>query len=84
MSLQGGRDLLYNALKTLQGHWDSTEPDWQDAMKVQFVEQVLTPLQDQAAAALGAIDQMDAILRHMQRECEGNPFDIFAGPEDDD
>jgi hypothetical protein len=84
MSLHGGRDLLYNALKTLQAHWDNTDPYWQDAMKQQFVEQILTPLQDHTAAGLGAIDQMEAILTQMRLDCEGNQFDIFGSSEDDE
>ena len=78
MNLEGGRAQLYSALKTLQSHWDNTEPHWQDTMKVQFVEQLLTPLQTQTAAALQAIDQMDVILHQMRRDCEGNPFDIYG------
>jgi hypothetical protein len=78
MSLEGGRARLYSALKTVQVHWDSTEPHWQDAMKVQFVEQILAPLRDQTAAVLQAIDQMDVILLQMRRDCEGHPFDIYG------
>jgi hypothetical protein len=78
MNLDGGRARLYSALKTLQAHWDNTEPHWQDAMKHQFVEQILTPLQDQTAAALQAIDQMEVILHQMRRDCEGDSFDIYG------
>lgn len=78
MSLDAGRGRLYNALKTLQGHWDLTEPHWNDAMRVQFVEQVLTPLQDFSAAALQAIDQMEIVLNQMRRDCEGSHFDIHG------
>jgi len=76
MSLQGGRGRLYGALQALQARWDSTEPHWQDTMKVDFVEQILTPLQEQTTTALQAIDQMDVILNAMRRECEGSRFDI--------
>jgi hypothetical protein len=79
MSLEAGRSQLYSALKTLQARWDAAEPLWHDVMKVQFVEQVLTPLQDLGAAALKAVDQMDVILRQMRRDCEGESFDVFAG-----
>jgi hypothetical protein len=70
---------LYSALKVLQGRWDQTEPYWQDVIKAQFVEELLTPLQEQTAAALQAIDQMDVILHRMRRDCEGNAFDIHVG-----
>jgi hypothetical protein len=76
MNLEGGRARLYAALKTLQSHWDNTEPHWQDTMKAQFVEQLWTPLQMQTAAALEAIDQMDVLLHQMRRDCEGSSFDI--------
>ncbi len=79
MSMQGGRDLLYGALKTLNSHWDNTEPHWQDVMKLQFVEQILTPLHEQTAAALGAIDQMEVVLIQMRHDCEGSSFDIYGG-----
>lgn len=83
MSLDAGRSQLYSALKTLQGRWDHTEPHWQDAMKLQFVEQILTPLQDQTAAVLQAIDKMDLLLHRMRRDCEGSHFDIYGGLADD-
>jgi hypothetical protein len=79
MNLDGGRAQIYSALKTLQSHWDNTDPHWQDTMKVQFVEQLLSPLQEHAAATLQAIDQMSVILQQMRRDCEGNPFDIYGG-----
>jgi hypothetical protein len=79
MSLDGGRGRLSAALKTLEARWDSTEPHWQDVMKAQFVEQVLTPLQEQTAAALEAVAQMDVILHQMRRDCAGDSFDIYGG-----
>jgi hypothetical protein len=77
MMLEGGRSKLYSALKNLQGQWDATEPHWQDAMRVQFTEEVLLPLQELTQVALQAIDQLEALLHQMQRECEGNPYDIY-------
>jgi hypothetical protein len=79
MSLEGGRGRLYSALKTLQARWDGTEPHWQDIMKLQFVEQILTPLQEQTASTLEAIDRMETILHQMRRDCEGNNYDIYGG-----
>lgn len=76
MMLESGRARLYAALKALQGQWDATEPHWHDAMRVQFTEQVLTPLQGMTVEALQAIDQMEALLNQMRQECEGNPYDI--------
>jgi hypothetical protein len=78
MSLQEGRGRLYSSLKTLQAHWDQTEPHWRDTMKVQFIEQILTPLQEQTTAALQAVDRMDLILHQMRRDCEGNNYDIYG------
>jgi hypothetical protein len=78
MSLQGGRGRLYGALQALQARWDRTDPHWQDTMKAAFVEQVLTPLQEQTFIALEAIDQMDTILHAMRRECEGSNYDIHG------
>jgi hypothetical protein len=79
MSLDAGRGRLYNAVKTLQGHWDLTEPHWNDTMRLQFVEQVLTPLQELSNTALQAIDQMEVVLHQMRRDCEGSNFDIYGG-----
>ncbi len=79
MSLQGGRDLLSGAVKTLLGHWDHTAPYWGDTASVQFVEHVLTPLQEHLGAALRAVDRMNVILQQMRRDCEGSPYDIFGG-----
>jgi hypothetical protein len=78
MSLQGGRDLLSGAAKTLLGHWDHTAPHWQDAASAEFVEHVLTPLQDYLAAALRAVDRMNVILQQMRRDCDGSPYDILG------
>jgi hypothetical protein len=78
MSLDGGRDHLAGLLKTLLSYWDHASPYWQDTMKVQFLDQVLTPLEEQTAVALQAIDRMDVILRQMRRDCEGSHFDIFG------
>ncbi len=78
MNLDGGRGRLYAALKALQAKWDNIDPQWRDTMKVQFVEQTLTPLQDQTAAALEAVAQMDVILHQMRRDCEGEHYDIYA------
>ena len=78
MSLDSGRGRLYGALKNLQARWELTEPYWQDVMRQQFVEQILTPLEEQTAATLQAIDQMEVILHQMRRDCEGNNFDIYG------
>jgi hypothetical protein len=81
MSLQDGRGRLYSALKTLQSHWDRTEPHWRDALKADFVEQILTPLHELTDAALGAVDQMDVVLHRLRRDCEGDSFDIHGGSD---
>jgi hypothetical protein len=76
MMLESGRARLYSALKTLQGQWEATEPHWRDSMSMEFTEKVLQPLQDMTTEALRGIDQLEALLHTMQRECEGNPYDI--------
>jgi hypothetical protein len=78
MSLEAGRAKLYSALKTLQTRWDAAEPYWRDVMKAQFVEQTLTPLQEQADAALRGVDQMEVVLQQMSRDCAGDQFDIYS------
>jgi hypothetical protein len=78
MSLQDGRGRLYSSLKTLQAHWDLTDPHWRDTMKTQFVEQILLPLQEHSAAVLQAADRMDVMLHEMRRDCEGDIFDIYG------
>ncbi len=76
MRLDTGRGMLYEALQTLQAHWDETDRYWQDAMRIQFVEQVWEPLQQQVGSALEAIDQMQVILNQMRHECEGDDGNI--------
>jgi hypothetical protein len=76
MMLEAGRGKLYSALKTLQGQWEATEPHWRDAMRTQFTEQVLLPLEHLTTSTLQAIDQLDALFNQMQRECEGSSYDI--------
>jgi len=78
MSLDAGRSKLYSALKILEARWDTTVPYWQDAMRLQFEEQLLAPLQLQTDQALSAIDQLAVVLNLMRRDCEANTFDIFS------
>jgi hypothetical protein len=76
--LDAGRGMIYSALKALQAKWNATEPHWQDTMRVQFAEEVWTPLQGQTEQALDALDQLEVFLRQMGRECEGTTYDIHA------
>jgi hypothetical protein len=78
MSLDAGRSKLYSSLKTLLARWDVTVPYWQDAMRLQFEEQLLAPLQLQTEQALSAIDQLAVVLSLMRRDCEASNFDIFS------
>jgi hypothetical protein len=79
MTLDGGHGMLSSALKTVQAHWSSVEPYWQDALRLQFVEQVWEPLQDDTAKVLEAADRLQVLLSQMRRECEGNSADIYSG-----
>jgi len=76
MRLDTGRGMLHEALQTLQAHWDETSPYWQDAMRIQFVEQVWEPLQQRVASALEATDQLQVLLNQMRHECEGDDSSI--------
>jgi hypothetical protein len=77
--LDAGRSKLYAALKTLRARWEKVAPQWHDAMRRQFADETWTPLEDQAAAALEAIDQMTIVLNQMKRECTDEDVDIYAG-----
>ena len=66
--LDSGRGMLYSARKTLEGQWRSAEPYWQDTVKQQFDEQVLTPLLELSGAVLQAVDDTIA----------GDPLDVHA------
>ncbi len=78
MRLEAGRGMLYSALQNLQAHWDAASPYWQDSMRVQFVEQVWEPLQQQVKTALEAIDQLQVLLNQMRHDCEGSDFNIYS------
>lgn len=69
MRLEAGRGMLHSALQTLQAHWEATTPYWQDAMRVQFVEQVWEPLVQQVSNTLEAIDQLQVALNQMRHDC---------------
>ncbi len=77
MKLDTGRGMLYSALENLQVHWDATSPYWQDAVQIQFVEQVWEPLQQQVASALDAIDQLQVLLNQMRQDCEGTDYSVY-------
>ena len=79
MTLDGGRGILASAIKTLLAKWDTVEPHWHDTTRVQFVEEILTPLREQTLAAMEAIDQMQVLLAQMRRDCEGISYDIHEG-----
>jgi hypothetical protein len=76
--LDSGRGMLYEALKTLEGHWQAIEPHWQDQMAQQFTDTVLTPLRDMTAATLQGSEQLQALLAQMRRECSDQNYDVFA------
>jgi len=72
MTPGAGRGKLYLSLKELRRRWELTEPGWQDVVRQQFEDKLLTPLDEHTAAALRGIDRLTQVLVQMRQECEGS------------
>ena len=69
MDLSAGSAKLHFALKTLRIRWEEVQGDWKDAVRVDFEENHLKPLELLMSATLGAMGRLDQVLAKAQKEC---------------
>ena len=69
MSTAEGQGALYDALKTLQAHWDRAQDVWQDQTRAEFTEQTWEPLEDHAKATLQAIERLALVFGQLKGDC---------------
>lgn len=70
MKLTTGRTKLFKAAQVLGQRWDQTRPGWNDAVRREFEDEFLTPLQEQTKATLRGIDRLSDILEEVYKDCD--------------
>jgi hypothetical protein len=70
MGMHEGRAQLNKSVKELMMHWNETKTQWNDATARSFESKYLTPLEQDAKAAVGAMDTMAQILQKIKGDCE--------------
>lgn len=70
MKLTTGRTKLFKACQVLRQRWDQTQSGWNDAIRQQFEEEFLAPLQQQATSTLRGIDRLSEILEEVYKDCD--------------
>jgi hypothetical protein len=61
---------LLQAVKDLSFEWQQTRQHWQDAKCRQFAEDYLEKIPDHVARARSAMEEIDALLRKVRKDCE--------------
>lgn len=70
MNLSTGSGKLAFAIKGLRAHWDQTANEWIDAVRSDFEEQYLKPIDDEVNGTLNAITNLSHVLTKAVQECE--------------
>lgn len=70
MRIDAGRGKLYATLKETRIRWQKTTDVWDDEARRDFEEHVWQPLDDMAAEALRAMDQLSQLFHQIRQECE--------------
>jgi hypothetical protein len=70
MALQESRGKIAGGYRDLMALWGSTQVHWNDSMSHEFENKVLKPLEQDLRSAIGAMDQMAALMTQLRRECE--------------
>ncbi|MGD0461055.1 MAG: hypothetical protein ABSB74_01070 [Tepidisphaeraceae bacterium] len=70
MGMHEGRARLNKSVKELMMHWNETKSQWNDGTSRAFESKFLTPLEQDAKTAVGAMDHMAQILQKVRSDCE--------------
>ena len=70
MSGQESNAVLLQAMKELSVHWQRTRESWRDVKAVEFEAHYLDGLPNLVARTSTAMDEITALLRKVQLDCE--------------
>jgi hypothetical protein len=70
MGMHEGRAALRKSVKELVLHWNDTKSRWHDGNARSFESKYMLPLDQDAKAAVSAMDTMAALLGRIKSDCE--------------
>ena len=70
MGMHEGRAALRKSVKELVMHWTEVRAHWNDGNARSFESKYLVPLDQDAKAAVSAMDTMSALLGKIKSDCE--------------
>ena len=70
MSTKGSASNLVQAVKELSIEWQITKDYWRDVKSAEFEKNYIAPLPDHMVRALGVMEELDAILKKVRKDCE--------------
>ncbi len=70
MGVYEGRGGLTKATRELMLRWQETRSSWSDAVAEQFEKKYLESLEKDVKSAVGAMDQMAALLSRIRNDCQ--------------
>ena len=70
MSLEGQGGRLAALTSDLVRHWERTRPCWRDARGEMFEKRTLDPIRNGVSATVGAMQELDELMRTIRRDCE--------------
>ena len=69
MSVEGGRQRLYGALKEVRMKWAESESQWKDPASQMLAKKYVQPLEDGGKAAIHAMEAMRDLIARIRSEC---------------
>ena len=70
MNIRSSAANLAQAAKELKLDWEQTKTYWRDVKSQEFERQYLESVPHEVARAVATIEEIDALLRKMRRDCE--------------
>ncbi len=61
--------ILGAAMKDLREHWERSSMSWRDRARAEFEKNFIDQLVPSVRAASNAVQQIEELLRQVQREC---------------
>ncbi len=61
---------LAQALKDLSREWEETSAHWRDVKSLEFQQKYLDDLPDEIARTMGALREIDELLKKIRSDCE--------------
>ena len=70
MNVRGSASNLAQAAKDLSLEWQATQNYWRDVKSREFAEQYLEQLPGYVARAMGAMEELEGVLKKVRKDCE--------------